>query len=114
MYVHRAPLPSTGKQRPGEHCAPSFTSPLRDSEVAEGSALLLTAEVAGNPLPDISWTRDGAPLAADERVFTGFDGEKVRRRRAGGQGGVRRGGGARKVGCMRKTGKVNSQPRRLT
>ncbi|XP_043238277.1 obscurin-like isoform X8 [Amphibalanus amphitrite] len=66
-----------GKQRPGEHCAPAFTSPLRDTEVAEGSTLVLTADVTGNPLPDVSWTRDGAPLPSDERVFTGFDGDKL-------------------------------------
>ena len=49
----------------------------------EGSVLLLTADVTGNPLPDISWTRDGAPLPADERIFTGFDGDKVRTAAAG-------------------------------
>ena len=40
--------------------------------------LLLTADVTGNPLPDVSWTKDGAPLPSDERIFTGFDGDKVR------------------------------------
>ncbi|XP_037085172.1 obscurin-like isoform X4 [Pollicipes pollicipes] len=66
-----------GKQRPGEDSAPAFTCPLRDSEVNEGSVLLLTADVTGNPLPDVTWTRDGEPLPRHERLFTSYDGDKL-------------------------------------
>ncbi|EYB87861.1 hypothetical protein Y032_0256g374 [Ancylostoma ceylanicum] len=46
----------------------NFLSPLEDTEVVEGETLTLKCVVAGEPFPEITWTKDGVELEKDERV----------------------------------------------
>ena len=56
---------------------PSFLSPMRDASVEEGEPLVLSVPFAGNPLPDITWSKDGQPLEPSDRVVLTCDGKKV-------------------------------------
>ena len=59
-----------------ERSAPSFTRPMGDVAVDEGQKLRITTPVKGNPIPEFSWTKDGAPIDSD-RVHFFSDGELV-------------------------------------
>ncbi|KAG7203298.1 hypothetical protein KM043_010391 [Ampulex compressa] len=56
---------------------PGFTSPMRDVNVEEGEPLSFGAAIVGNPIPEVSWTRDGEPLELSERVAMSCDGQRV-------------------------------------
>jgi len=56
---------------------PAFTCSMRDVSVEEGQPLTLDVSFVGNPIPDVSWTKDGAPVEPSERVMTSCDGKKV-------------------------------------
>ncbi|KAF7709182.1 hypothetical protein HF521_016032 [Silurus meridionalis] len=44
--------------------APTFTQPLQSVVALEGSAATFEAQVSGNPVPEVSWFRDGQVLSA--------------------------------------------------
>ncbi|ETN83967.1 hypothetical protein NECAME_07120, partial [Necator americanus] len=46
----------------------NFLSPLEDTEVLEGETLTLKCVVAGDPFPELTWTKDGVELEKDERL----------------------------------------------
>ncbi|XP_044576089.1 obscurin isoform X6 [Cotesia glomerata] len=56
---------------------PSFVGPLRDSSIEEGEPLAFSASFAGNPMPDVFWTKDGEPVEPSERIMMTCDGKKV-------------------------------------
>ncbi|CAG5100186.1 Similar to Unc-89: Obscurin (Drosophila melanogaster), partial [Cotesia congregata] len=56
---------------------PSFVGPLRDSSIEEGEPLAFSASFAGNPMPDVFWTKDGEPVKPSERIMMTCDGKKV-------------------------------------
>ncbi|XP_025153244.1 obscurin isoform X6 [Harpegnathos saltator] len=56
---------------------PVFTNPMRDVSVEEGQPLTLDVLFVGNPIPDVSWTKDGESLKPSERVTMSCDGKKV-------------------------------------
>ncbi|XP_011305282.1 muscle M-line assembly protein unc-89 isoform X2 [Fopius arisanus] len=57
---------------------PGFLGQLRDVTVEEGETLALSASFSANPLPDVSWTKDGEPVEPkDSRVLLSCDGKKV-------------------------------------
>lgn len=56
---------------------PAFTSPMRDVSVEEGQPLALNVSFVGNPIPDVSWTKDGEPVVPSERISMSCDSKKV-------------------------------------
>ncbi|XP_031784412.1 obscurin isoform X6 [Nasonia vitripennis] len=56
---------------------PRFLSALRDASVLEGEPLSLEALIGGNPVPEVSWSKDGKPLQASERCIVSCDGKKL-------------------------------------
>ncbi|XP_011689400.1 PREDICTED: muscle M-line assembly protein unc-89 isoform X4 [Wasmannia auropunctata] len=74
----KAKLDVAGKVRPDTpEEKPTFTSPMRDVSVEEGQPLMLDVSFIGNPIPDVSWTKDGEPVEPSERVTMSCDGKKV-------------------------------------
>ncbi|XP_012537087.1 obscurin isoform X3 [Monomorium pharaonis] len=74
----KAKLDVAGKVKPDTpEEKPAFTSPMRDVSVEEGQPLMLDVSFVGNPLPDVSWTKDGEPVKPSERVIMSCDGKKV-------------------------------------
>ena len=59
-----------------EKSGPSFARPMGDVAVDEGLKLRITTPVKGNPIPEFSWTKDGAPITGD-RIHFFSDGELV-------------------------------------
>ena len=59
-----------------ERTPPSFTRPMGDVAVDEGQKLRITTPVQGNPIPEFSWSKDGAPIDSD-RVHFFSDGELI-------------------------------------
>ena len=49
---------------------------MGDVAVDEGLKLRITTPVKGNPIPEFSWTKNGAPITGD-RVHFFSDGELV-------------------------------------
>ncbi|XP_063238451.1 obscurin isoform X6 [Bacillus rossius redtenbacheri] len=70
-------LSVTGKERDAPEEKPSFLHDLRDASADEGSPLVLGAAFAGNPIPDVAWSKDGVPLAPSDRVLLTCDSKKV-------------------------------------
>ncbi|XP_034177401.2 obscurin isoform X2 [Osmia lignaria lignaria] len=56
---------------------PAFVNPMRDVYVEEGQPLNLSASFIGNPLPEVNWTKDGAPLQPSDRLTVTCDGKKT-------------------------------------
>lgn len=56
---------------------PTFLTLLRDISVEEGQPLSFSASFNGNPIPDITWTKDGQPLEPSQRLMMTCDGKKV-------------------------------------
>ena len=56
---------------------PIFLHGLRDTTTEEGDILLLGAPFLGNPIPDVTWTKDGEPVVPSERIMLTCDGKKV-------------------------------------
>lgn len=51
--------------------------PPRDTTADEGGPLSLSATFLGNPIPDVTWLKDGEPLSPSDRVKITCDGKKV-------------------------------------
>lgn len=60
----------------GPEVAACVLTPPRDISVDEGSPIKLTAIIGGNPIPDVSWTRNGEPID-ESRFSTTVDGDKI-------------------------------------
>ncbi|CAK9822500.1 Unc-89 [Anthophora retusa] len=56
---------------------PEFVNPMRDVYVEEGQPLNLSASFNGNPLPDVSWSKDGSPVKLSDRLRVSCDGKKT-------------------------------------
>lgn len=56
---------------------PMFTNPMRDVSIEEGQPLILDVSFVGNPIPDVSWTKDDEPVVPSQRVTMSCDGKKV-------------------------------------
>nr|XP_037866814.1 obscurin isoform X5 [Bombyx mori] len=56
---------------------PQFIHGLRDVTAAEGQPLSVTAPFVGNPVPEVTWTKDGQPLKPDEKILLTCDGKRV-------------------------------------
>ncbi|XP_076666422.1 obscurin isoform X4 [Andrena cerasifolii] len=63
--------PETPEEKPG------FVNPMRDVYVEEGQPLSLAASFVGNPIPEVNWTKDGAPLPSSDRLTVTCDGKKT-------------------------------------
>lgn len=63
--------PETPEEKPG------FVNPMRDVYVEEGQPLSLAASFVGNPIPEVNWTKDGAPLLSSDRLTVTCDGKKT-------------------------------------
>jgi len=50
------------------HTKPKFLKLFESSTVKENSALLLTCQVFGEPMPDIYWHKDGKQISGNKRV----------------------------------------------
>nr|CAD7588174.1 unnamed protein product [Timema genevievae] len=70
-------LDVTGKGRDAPEEKPNFIHDLRDVTVNEGTSLLLGAPFLGNPIPDVTWTKDGEIITPSERALLTCDGKKV-------------------------------------
>ncbi|XP_053676585.1 obscurin [Anopheles nili] len=68
-------LPTTDPSVPEE--PPSFLGGLRDITADEGKELTFSARFAGNPAPEVIWTKDGEPLQPTGRVTVTCDGKSV-------------------------------------
>uniref|UniRef100_A0A1B6FN80 Obscurin n=1 Tax=Cuerna arida TaxID=1464854 RepID=A0A1B6FN80_9HEMI len=74
----QAPLAVTArakKDAPEE--PPNFPKGLRDAVADEDSPLTFSAPFLGNPVPDVTWTKDGVPLEPSSRISMTCDGTKV-------------------------------------
>ncbi|XP_013175917.1 PREDICTED: muscle M-line assembly protein unc-89-like isoform X4 [Papilio xuthus] len=56
---------------------PRFVHGLRETTADEGQPLTLSAPFAGNPVPEVAWTKDGQPLMPSERLLLTCDGKRV-------------------------------------
>ncbi|KAL4713897.1 hypothetical protein ACJJTC_015551 [Scirpophaga incertulas] len=73
-----APLSVTGRtddSSPEER--PRLIHGLRDMTAEEGQPLSLSVPFVGNPVPDVTWMKDGVPLTPNERVLLTCDGKRV-------------------------------------
>ena len=77
-YSDFSALQSPDTSTAGKEWAPDFTTPLLGAKVDEGAAIELDTHITGVPIPEISWTKDGVPIEASERVTLGYDSDKVR------------------------------------
>lgn len=50
------------------NCKPKIRKTLVDTEVDEGTTLVLEVEIYAEPEPEITWTKDGQEVHADARV----------------------------------------------
>ncbi|XP_014485518.1 PREDICTED: muscle M-line assembly protein unc-89-like isoform X3 [Dinoponera quadriceps] len=74
----KAKLDVASKTRPDTpEEKPAFTNPMRDVSVEEGQPLALDVSFVGNPVPEVSWTKDGESVKPSERVTMSCDGRKV-------------------------------------
>ncbi|CAF4396581.1 unnamed protein product, partial [Adineta steineri] len=67
----KAPAPTRQDMQQPE--APKVVTPLQPIQVNEGSPALLQATIVGKPTPNFVWMKDGAPLAASNRLRTRYD-----------------------------------------
>lgn len=73
-----APLtvtPAVRDDQPEER--PMFLHGLKDVIADEGSPLIIEAPFTGNPIPTVTWTKDGVPIEPSERILLTCDGRKV-------------------------------------
>lgn len=57
-----------GKGPIGEEKAPRFAVKLADVRVTEGEPLKLECRVEANPLPEMTWYKDGAKVVPSDRI----------------------------------------------
>lgn len=48
--------------------SPTFSQPLTDLEIPDGSQLILQCTVNGDPEPQINWTRNGKQISSSEII----------------------------------------------
>lgn len=66
------------KMSDGPETAPTIVTGPHDVSVEEGAPIRLTATIAGNPIPDIEWSKNGEPLSLEDgRTVLTMDGDKV-------------------------------------
>ncbi|XP_052748802.1 obscurin isoform X3 [Galleria mellonella] len=56
---------------------PQLVHGLRDMSEEEGQPLTVSAPFRGNPIPEVTWTKDGKPLLPSDRVLLTCDGKRV-------------------------------------
>ncbi|XP_061385571.1 obscurin isoform X3 [Danaus plexippus] len=56
---------------------PQLIHGLRDISGEEGQPLVMSVPFTGNPVPKVSWTKDGKPLTPNDRVLLTCDGKRV-------------------------------------
>ncbi|KAL1110551.1 hypothetical protein AAG570_008079, partial [Ranatra chinensis] len=56
---------------------PDFIHVLRDAWAEEGSHLVFLIPYMGNPIPDVTWYKDGQLITPDDRIMITNDGNKV-------------------------------------
>ncbi|GBP12338.1 Obscurin [Eumeta japonica] len=56
---------------------PQFVHGLRDLTAEEGQPITLSAPFTGNPIPEVSWAKDGQPLKPSEKILLTCDGKRV-------------------------------------
>uniref|UniRef100_A0A2A4JMB9 Hemolin n=1 Tax=Heliothis virescens TaxID=7102 RepID=A0A2A4JMB9_HELVI len=56
---------------------PRFIHGLRDLTAEEGQPLSVSAPFVGNPVPEVSWTKDGVPIKPNEKIRLTCDGKRV-------------------------------------
>lgn len=56
---------------------PSFLRPIRDTTSEEGEPMTFSAPFTGNPIPEVTWIKDGQPLKPSDRIMMTCDGKKV-------------------------------------
>ncbi|XP_055472559.1 striated muscle preferentially expressed protein kinase isoform X2 [Psammomys obesus] len=56
--------------------APVFEIPLQNMVVAPGADVLLKCIITANPLPQVSWKKDGSPLHSEGRLLIRAEGER--------------------------------------
>ncbi|XP_033229349.1 obscurin isoform X4 [Belonocnema kinseyi] len=56
---------------------PSFLRPIKDTTSEEGEPMTFSAPFTGNPIPEVTWTKDGQPLKPSDRIMMTCDGRKV-------------------------------------
>ncbi|CAB3240106.1 unnamed protein product [Arctia plantaginis] len=56
---------------------PQFIHGLRDLTAEEGQPLSVSAPFVGNPVPEVTWTKDGKPLKPSEKILLTCDGKRV-------------------------------------
>ncbi|XP_047520181.1 obscurin isoform X3 [Pieris napi] len=56
---------------------PQFLQSLREVTADEGQPLTLSAPFVGNPVPEVSWSKDGQDLKPNDRILLTCDGKRV-------------------------------------
>ncbi|XP_023945007.2 obscurin isoform X5 [Bicyclus anynana] len=56
---------------------PQFIHGLREVTGEEGQPLSVSAPFTANPVPQVTWTKDGKPLTPNERILLTCDGKRV-------------------------------------
>ncbi|XP_022821456.1 obscurin isoform X5 [Spodoptera litura] len=56
---------------------PRFIHGLRDLTAEEGQPLSVSVPFVGNPVPEVTWTKDGVPLKPNEKIRLTCDGKRV-------------------------------------
>ncbi|CAH0694872.1 unnamed protein product [Spodoptera exigua] len=56
---------------------PRFIHGLRDMTAEEGQPLSVSVPFVGNPVPEVTWTKDGVPLKPNEKIRLTCDGKRV-------------------------------------
>ncbi|KAL0901988.1 hypothetical protein ABMA27_007123 [Loxostege sticticalis] len=56
---------------------PRLVHGLRDVTAEEGQPLVISAPFVGNPVPEVTWTKDGQPLKPSEKLLLTCDGKRV-------------------------------------
>ncbi|XP_061708256.1 obscurin isoform X3 [Cydia pomonella] len=56
---------------------PQFIHGLRDVTAEEGQPFSISAPFVGNPIPEVTWMKDGVPLKPSEKIQLTCDGKRV-------------------------------------
>lgn len=56
---------------------PYFVHGLRDVNVDEHNEIIMGAPFVGNPIPEVTWSKDGETLRPSDRLMMTCDGRKV-------------------------------------
>lgn len=78
LLIHSIDILLTGREddkTPQER--PQLIHGLRDITAEEGQPLAISAPFVGNPVPEVTWTKDGVPLQPSEKILLTCDGKRV-------------------------------------